>query len=55
MKNLLNEGIRCLLAPKSVAIVGASADFSKFTGRTVKYVLKHRYPGELYAVNPVLV
>ncbi len=52
MKHQLNEAIRCLLAPKSVAIVGASADFSKFTGRTVKYVLKHRYPGKLYAVNP---
>ena len=52
MKDRLNEGIRCLLVPKSVAIVGASADFSKFTGRTVKYVLKHRYPGKLYAVNP---
>ena len=44
--------IRCLLSPKSVAIVGASADYSKFTGRTVKYALKHRYPGKLYAVNP---
>jgi len=46
------EQIRYLLSPKSVAIVGASADYSKFTGRTVKYVLKHRYPGKLYAVNP---
>src|SRR5690606_4826371 len=40
------------LAPQSVAIVGASADYSKFPGRTVKYVLKHRYGGTLYAVNP---
>jgi acyl-CoA synthetase (NDP forming) len=44
--------IRYLLSPKSVVIVGASADYSKFTGRTVKYILKHRYPGKLYAVNP---
>lgn len=44
--------IRYLLSPKSVVIVGASADYSKFTGRTVKYVLKHRYPGKIYAVNP---
>jgi acetyltransferase len=46
------EEISCALSPKSIAIVGASADYSKFPGRTVKYVLKHRYPGKLYAVNP---
>ena len=46
------EQINYLLSPKSVVIVGASADYSKFTGRTVKYVLKHQYPGKLYAVNP---
>ncbi|MCX5822742.1 MAG: acetate--CoA ligase family protein [Deltaproteobacteria bacterium] len=46
------EQLRYLLSPKSAVIVGASADYSKFTGRTVKYVLKHRYPGKLYAVNP---
>jgi acyl-CoA synthetase (NDP forming) len=50
--NAVCEQIRCLLSPKSVVIVGASADYSKYTGRTVKYVLKHRYPGRLYAVNP---
>lgn len=48
----LNTQIRYLLSPQSVVIVGASADYSKFTGRTVKYALKHRYPGKLYAVNP---
>jgi acetyltransferase len=46
------EEIDCVLSPRSIAIVGASADYSKFPGRTVKYVLKHRYPGKLYAVNP---
>jgi acetyltransferase len=50
--NMLTDPMTSLLSPKSVVIVGASADYSKFTGRTVKYVLKHRYPGKLYAVNP---
>ncbi len=50
--NPLCTQIHYLLSPKSIVIVGASADYSKFTGRTVKYVLKHRYPGKLYAVNP---
>lgn len=48
----LRTQLHPLLSPKSVVIVGASADYSKFTGRTVKYILKHGYPGRLYAVNP---
>ncbi len=46
------EQLRCILSPASIAIVGASSDFSKFTGRTVKYLLKHGYAGRFYAVNP---
>ncbi len=38
--------------PESVAIVGASSDFSKFTGRTLKYLLKHGYNGRVYPINP---
>ncbi|MEW6333272.1 MAG: acetate--CoA ligase family protein [Thermodesulfobacteriota bacterium] len=48
----LRTQVHALLSPQSVVIVGASADYSKFTGRTVKYVLKHGYRGRLYAVNP---
>lgn len=48
----LRTQMQALLSPRSVVIVGASADYSKFTGRTVKYVLKHGYQGRLYAVNP---
>ncbi len=44
--------IKSILSPKSVAIVGASADFSKFTGRTLKYLLKHGYKGRIYPINP---
>jgi len=46
------EQLKYVLSPKSVAIVGASSDFSKFTGRTVKYMLKHGYTGKFYPVNP---
>jgi len=46
------EQLRCILSPKSIAIVGASSDFSKFTGRTVKYLLKHGYKGRFFPVNP---
>lgn len=51
MKSLRDQ-MTPLLSPKSLVIVGASADDSKYTGRTVKYLLKYRYPGKLYAVNP---
>lgn len=35
------QQIRRILSPKSVAIVGASPfDYTKFTGRTLKYMLK---------------
>ncbi len=46
------EQIRYILSPKSVAIVGASSDFTKFTGRTLKYLLKHGYKGKIYPINP---
>ncbi|MBW1961147.1 MAG: acetate--CoA ligase family protein [Deltaproteobacteria bacterium] len=46
------EQLKHVVSPKSVAIVGASSDFSKFTGRTVKYLLKHGYSGTFYPVNP---
>ena len=46
------EQLKYVLSPKSVAIVGASSNFSKFTGRTVKYLLKHGYAGTFYPVNP---
>jgi acyl-CoA synthetase (NDP forming) len=38
--------------PHSIAIVGASPDFSKITGRTLKYLLRHRFKGKIYPINP---
>jgi acetate---CoA ligase (ADP-forming) len=46
------DAIARLLAPRSVAIVGASADPSKTSGRPVSYLLKHGFAGEIYPVNP---
>jgi acyl-CoA synthetase (NDP forming) len=44
--------VRRLLAPRSIAVVGASSDGAKPGGRLFRYLLKHGYPGRLYAVNP---
>lgn len=41
-----------LLNPKSVAVIGASADASKTSGRPVSYLLKHGFTGAIYPVNP---
>jgi acyl-CoA synthetase (NDP forming) len=41
-----------LLHPRSVAIVGASADPEKLTGRPVAYLQKHGFAGEIYPINP---
>lgn len=44
--------LKTFFNPESVAIVGVSSDFSKFTGRTLKYLLKHGYKGKVYPINP---
>ena len=46
------EQIKYILSPGSIAIVGASSDFTKFPGRTLKYLLKHGYKGKIYPINP---
>lgn len=41
-----------LWAPRSVAVVGASADPSKTGGRPVHYLRKHGYAGQIWPINP---
>jgi acyl-CoA synthetase (NDP forming) len=41
-----------LLAPKSIAIIGASADPSRLSGRPLQILMQHKYPGSIYPVNP---
>lgn len=46
------NAIARLVNPRSVAIIGASADANKTAGRPVSYLRKHGYAGEIYPVNP---
>ena len=46
------SGIQKLLRPRSVAVVGASADPAKTSGRPVAYLQKHGFEGRIYPVNP---
>jgi acyl-CoA synthetase (NDP forming) len=41
-----------LLRPRSVAVVGASADPGKTTGRPVGYLQRHGFDGAIWPVNP---
>ncbi|RZS86654.1 acetate--CoA ligase family protein [Pigmentiphaga kullae] len=46
------DAISRLLRPRSVAVIGASADAGKTSGRPVAYLLKHGYDGRILPVNP---
>ncbi|SFN56368.1 acetate--CoA ligase family protein [Variovorax sp. OV329] len=46
------NAINRLLKPRSVAVIGASADPAKTAGRPVSYLLKHQFAGAIYPVNP---
>jgi acyl-CoA synthetase (NDP forming) len=41
-----------LLAPRRIALVGASADANRLTARPQRYLRRHGFGGELYPVNP---
>ena len=45
-------GLRALLTPGSIAIVGASQDPSRLSGRPLEILRQHRYPGRILPVNP---
>ena len=46
------SGLDRLLRPRSVAIIGASADPAKMTGRPVGYLQRHGFDGAIWPVNP---
>jgi acyl-CoA synthetase (NDP forming) len=46
------DAISRLLQPRSVAVIGASADATKTAGRPVSYLIKHGFKGDIYPVNP---
>lgn len=46
------DAIARLLRPRSVAVIGASADAGKTAGRPVAYLRKHGFAGQIYPVNP---
>jgi|LGOV01.1.fsa_nt_gb acyl-CoA synthetase (NDP forming) len=49
MKNDVLDG---LLAPQRIAVIGASDDISKISGRPIEYLLRYGFSGEIYPINP---
>jgi acetyl-CoA synthetase (ADP-forming) len=41
-----------ILNPRSVAVIGASEDQTKFGGRIFRMLIKHGFGGEIYPINP---
>jgi len=48
------SAIERLLNPRSVAVIGASGDSQKLTGRPVGYLQKFGFRGDIFPVNPRL-
>lgn len=51
----MNRGltpVQTLLGAQSIAVVGASDNGAKASGRTVRYLLKYGFAGAIYPVNP---
>lgn len=44
--------LRPLLDPRSIAIVGASADFRRINGRPLRFLLQYGYRGAMLPINP---
>lgn len=47
-----DTAIQGLIRPRSIAVVGASADFAKINGRPLKHLLDKGYAGRILPVNP---
>lgn len=52
MTRTVPSGIDALLAPKSIAVLGASQTMDSINGKPVRYLLKHGYRGDIFPVNP---
>lgn len=49
---ITDEAYRSLVAPRSVAIIGANDNRDAFTGGSIANLVRHEYPGTIYPVNP---
>ena len=48
----MQKDLTLLLNPRSIAIIGASADLSTISGQPFRHLTAQGYPGHIYPVNP---
>ena len=48
----MSHSLASLLAPQSVAVIGASDAPSRIGGRPLRYLRESGYAGRIYPVNP---
>lgn len=52
MDETRKKNLQHLFNPRSIAILGASSDLNKVSGRPLGYMLRFDYPGKIYPINP---
>ncbi|MFF2853541.1 acetate--CoA ligase family protein [Peribacillus sp. NPDC058002] len=45
-------GLETLLDPKNIAVIGASTNPNKISGRSIHYLNSYGYKGDIYPINP---
>ncbi|WP_127105647.1 acetate--CoA ligase family protein [Pararhodobacter zhoushanensis] len=45
-------GIDRVIAPQSIALIGATEDYAKFGGRFLHHIVDHGYKGRIFPINP---
>ena len=48
----MSEVLTCAVAPRSIAVIGASENPNKIGGRPILYMKRHGFRGAIYPVNP---
>ncbi len=51
-QNQSSAGLDALFRPRSIAILGASDDPTRISGRPVRYLIEGGFAGPIYPVNP---
>jgi acetate---CoA ligase (ADP-forming) len=44
--------LEAMFKPRSIALVGASNDFTKLSGRPQRFLMEYGYQGKIYPINP---
>ncbi|MCB1742806.1 MAG: acetate--CoA ligase family protein [Gammaproteobacteria bacterium] len=52
MTHSRDDGLSALFDPKSIAVIGASDDLSKFGARPIRFMLEGGFQGPIYPINP---